>query len=165
MSRADKNLFMSSITDEKKKLREYKYRIEINNDHFTEDNQYYSIITDRSDTEIILYTKSSSAVESYIDRVIQCINHIIGGIEKQYRRYCLITIRSDNVYFLTMINDWIKLWKSTNFANHAHQEKLIQLHDLLQQIHYKTVINTKVESISNNNDGPDEIIIHSVNCC
>jgi hypothetical protein len=132
--------FMNVLTEEKKKIREFKYIIVINNQYHI-NNQYYSIVLDKSLKEHkIIIDQVASELDAFVIRLIDSIKYILEQISLPYRSYCLITIKSDNVYFITLINNWMKEWKDNDFNNHPSQMLLRELQQLLNNIHYKLIM-------------------------
>ena len=156
--------FVSILTDEKKKIREFKYTILINNEFVEEVNHYYSVIHDKNGKQTKLHIVCEmTEIESYIRRLTQSIKHILELVPYDYHSYCLFTIKSNNVYFLNLLNDWMPDWKGKSFRNHPNNEELLILQTLLDQIHYKTMIVTTIQSIIPDSSYPrnDEIIVKS----
>lgn len=133
--------FVNVLTDEKKKLREYKYTIIIKS------RQQYSSIIDKTlkeykiqlhqDNQSKINESSTISIESYFILLIKSLEYILQVIPSEYHSLSLITIKSDNVYFLTYINEWILEWKKNNFRDRPFEDKLLYLYKLLNQIHYK----------------------------
>ena len=96
--------FVSILTDEKKKIREFKYTILINSEFVEEVNHYYSIIHDKNGKQTKLHLVCEmTEIESYIRRLTQSIKHILELVPYDYHSYCLFTIKSNNVYFLNLL--------------------------------------------------------------
>ena len=155
--------FVSKITPEKKKLRELKFNIyiaaiqenknldtqplpddlenELKNNSVKELSSYLSIIVDKNNKHsTISDTVEGSYVRAFVVGLSESIRHILNTIEQQYHRYCLVNIKSENIYILTLVNSWISIWENNNFENRKFASDLEELNKLLKTINFKTVL-------------------------
>ena len=162
--------FVSKITPEKKKLRELKFNIYIgaiqnqektdsetgdtalknelektlneNEQHDPqEESTYISIVVDKNNkSSTLTKTVSGLYIRAFITGLIDSINHILSVVEQQYHKYCLVNIKSENIYILTLINSWISIWENNNFQNRMFARELTELNKLLKIINFKTVL-------------------------
>jgi hypothetical protein len=131
--------FITKLTPEKKKLRELKFNIYISTQHTDSNSTYICIIVDKSNNKTILTKEvDGSYIYSFIIGLIDGINQILDNVEEKYHKYCLINIKSDNIYILTLVNQWLPEWTKTRFENRNYQSDLIILNTLLNKIHFKT---------------------------
>jgi len=162
--------FVSKITPEKKKLRELKFNIYISavqnrensdseegdvalvnelqkrlNDSEQrdppEESTYISIVIDKNNKSSTLSrTVEGFYVRAFVLGLIDSIKHILNTVEQQYHKYCLINVKSENIYILTLINSWISIWENNNFENRIFATELAELNKLLKIINFKTVL-------------------------
>ena len=162
--------FVSKITPEKKKLRELKFNIYISATQSQEksdsekgdvalvnelqkrlnepgqrdppeETTYISIVVDKNNKNSTLSKKVDGFyVRAFVVGLIDSINHILSIVEQQYHKYCLVNIKSENIYILTLINSWISIWENNNFENRLFATELAELNKLLKIINFKTVL-------------------------
>ena len=134
--------FASILTDEKKKLREYKYTLTINSgdsfavlsDRLHREYRIEFIARNREDDDI------KHKIETFVELLIQGLEKVLQLVPVEHHSFCLITIRSESVYFITLINEWLDEWKRDSFKGRPFQSRLVYLQSLLNQIHYKTTM-------------------------
>jgi hypothetical protein len=131
--------FISKLTPEKKKLRELKFNIYITAQLTTSNSRYICIIVDKNSNKKVLSNRiEDTYVLAFIQGLIDGIESILDTIEEKYHKYCLVNIKSDNIFFLTLVTDWIKKWKQDNFKDHQFGPQLKTLFTLLCNINFKT---------------------------
>ena len=131
--------FITKLTPEKRKLRELKYNVYISTQPSETNSTYICIIVDKSNNKTVLSKEvDGSYIYSFITGLIDGINYILDHVEEKYHNYCLINIRSDNIYVLTLLNQWLPEWNKTKFQNRTFSEDLSLLYTLLHKIHFKT---------------------------
>jgi len=144
--------FVSKITPEKKKLRELKFNIYIaatqeeitfdtDNTPHNISSSYISIIVDKNNKHTTINNSvKGTYVRAFIVGLINSINHILTVVEPQYHKYCLVNIKSECIYILTLINNWILIWENNDFENREFADDLRELSKLLKIINFKTVL-------------------------
>ena len=131
--------FVSKVTPEKKKLRELKFNIYITAQITDINSNYICIILDKNFNKTILSKRiNGSYILAFIQGLTDGIESILCNIEEKYHNYCLINIKSDNNFFLTLITEWINKWKHQDFKNHEFGPQLKTLYTLINKINFKT---------------------------
>ncbi len=131
--------FISKLTPEKKKLRELKFNIYVTAQLTNSISRYICIIVDKNSNKKVLSKRiEGNYVLAFIQGLIDGIKTILYNIEEKYHNYCLVTIKSDNIFFLSLITEWIGKWKHQEFKDREFASELKELHVLLSKINFKT---------------------------
>ena len=129
--------FIQKLTDDKKKARELKFTIYLITDIKELNSTYSALILNRKNERVLLKdTVDNCYIQAYIKGLVKSIYHILNNTDKKFHKYIIITIKSDNSFFNTLLNEWIKIWG--DFVNRPYEEDLRELNKLLSNIRYKT---------------------------
>ena len=142
--------FITNLTTEQKNMRQYKYTIYLYSDKTTP-SQYSCYIIDKFSHKTILSEQIEGAdisIRVYIIGLINAIEFILNNIDDEFHKFCLIHIKTDNIFFLSLINEWINEWKITDFQLQppTRASELRILYSLLKKIHFKTSVVSKIST-------------------
>lgn len=134
--------FITNLTTEQKNMRQYKYNVYLYSNE-TNPSQYICFIIDKFSHKTILSEQIEgldTSIRVFIIGLIHAIQFIINCIDENYHKFCLLNIKTDNIFFLSLINEWINEWQTTDFKfqSPGRASELRILYSLLKKIHFKT---------------------------
>jgi len=131
--------FIQKLTDDKKKARELKFTIYLITDNKDLDSSYSSIILNRKNEKTILKGNVDNCyIQAYIKGLSESIQYIFKNTDKKFHKYIILTIKTDNSFFNTLLNEWIKIWG--DFVNRPYENDLRELNESLKNIRYRTSV-------------------------
>jgi len=134
--------FITNLTTEQKNMRQYKYNVYLYSDE-KNSSTYVCFVIDKISHKTILSEQiegTDTTVRVYITGLIHAIQFILNNIDENYHKFCLLHIKTDNIFFLSLINEWINEWQITDFKFQSpiRASELRILYSLLKKIHFKT---------------------------
>ena len=107
--------FIQKVTPEKKKIRELKFKIYTHGSQKEIKGGWAFIVLDKFEQK-----STFSGSERFINKnriemisIIEALNWIYNYVEVKYRKYIKVTVYTENVYCVNIINEWLKLWKDS----------------------------------------------------